>query len=121
MNKDGVTVTLPLEKFDELREGERAYREIAPRIARCFEYECKELVVSEDCKKCVEENPDCTTCDVYKANPPFKETLTVDVERLISVCKDYAFYGKEIPVSDPEEMEIIKKSGGKSTKRGCKK
>lgn len=128
MNKENATVTLLLTEFDKLREGDRAYRDSAPQIADCFDYRCKDLVVSEDCRKCNEENPDCMQCEVYKANPPYEETLTVDVERLISVCKQYALYGKEVySCANISEMKIIikgaaeKKAKLKSTKPKSKK
>lgn len=104
---EGATVTLPLNEFDELREGNNAYRSIAPKIANCFEYDYKEFATPEACKKCDEENPDCSQCEVGKENPPFEETLTVDVDRLIAVCKQYALYGKNI-YTDIDEMKIIK-------------
>ncbi len=104
---EGATVTLPLNEFDGLRADSKEYRDIAPRIANCFEYDYKEFATPEDCKKCGEENPDCSQCEVCKENPPCEETLTVDVDRLIAVCKQYALYGKNI-CADIDEMKIIK-------------
>lgn len=105
-------ITLPLEEFDELRLGDSAYREIAQKIAACFEYKCKEYSVPAKCKTCKKENPDCTKCKVFKESPPWEEILTVDVERLINVAKQYALYGQDI-TSDVEEMSlVIKKSEG---------
>ncbi len=110
---EGATVTLPLSEFDELRLGDAAYREIAPKIAACFEYECKEYPEPAKCKTCKRENPDCTKCKAFKESPPWEEILTVDVERLINVAKQYALYGKNI-TSDVEKMSlIVKKSEGK--------
>ncbi|MCM1165657.1 MAG: hypothetical protein NC401_06565 [Ruminococcus sp.] len=114
---EGATVTLPLKEFDELREQSREFRKIAPQIAACFEYELKEYSTPEKCKTCQKENPVCTKCKVFKESPPWEEFLTVDVERLINLTKQYAFYGEEL-YSTVEEMTVVikdsKKSGGKS-------
>lgn len=114
---EGTTVTMPLKEFDELRADSKEYREIAPQIAACFEYELKEYGEPEKCKTCKKVNPDCTKCKVFKESPPWEEFLTVDVERLISITKEYALYGKNVK-SDVEEMTVVlkesKKSGGKS-------
>ena len=109
MMNDNTTVTMPLNDFDELREKSKSFSKLAPQIAKCFEYNYKELPEPADCKKCEKADPDCTKCEVYKANPPCEETLTVDVERLITVCKEYAFYGKDADFADPEYIAIIKK------------
>ena len=62
---DGATVTLPLGEFDELRADSKEYRNIAPKIAACFEYEVKEYGEPEKCKTCKRVDPDCTKCKVF--------------------------------------------------------
>lgn len=118
MDKDKITVTLALSDFDELREESTAFRTIREQIAKCFtDYQYVEFDEPEECKKCVEENPDCTTCEVCKANPPYEETISLDVERLISVCKRYALFGKGVAEIDIDDIKIIRKSkNGKSKK-----
>lgn len=113
MMNDNATVTMPLGEFDVLRENSANFLILAPRIAKCFEYNYKELPEPADCKKCEKADPDCTKCEVYKANPPCEETLTVDVERLITVCKEYAIYGKDVDFADLENIAIIKKENTK--------
>ena len=86
---DKATVTMPLDEFDELRRAknqfESWYREMASRIAGCFEYTATELKPG-----CDEECDTCGHCNAYI------EKLTVDVERLINVAKDYSCWGKDI-------------------------
>lgn len=118
MMNDNANVTMPLNDFDELRENMKNFLKLAPRIAKCFEYNCEELPEPAECKKCNKEDPDCTKCEVYKANPPYKETLTVDVEQLITVCKQYALYGKDVVGVDLKNMTIIKKKTLKNKQRG---
>lgn len=113
MMNDNATVTMPLNDFDELRENSKSLLKLAPRIAKCFKYDYKEFPEPADCKKCKEVNPDCTKCEVYKENPFCEETLTVDVERLITVCKEYALYGKDVDFTDLENIAIIKKENTK--------
>lgn len=108
---EGATVTLPLGEFDELRAESKEYRDIVQRIAACFEYEFKDHGEPEKCKTCKKENPDCKKCKVFKESPPWEETLTVDVERLINAAKQYALYGKDVE-SDVEEMTVVIKKRG---------
>lgn len=91
---DNTTVTLPLNDFDTLRAGERAHRDIASALARCFDYTCTKNPISEKCNKCKKDS--CEGCKTYKENPPYNEFLTVDIERLIGVTKEYALYGKDV-------------------------
>ena len=90
---DRATVTMPLDEFDELRRGknqfENWYREMASRIAGCFEYSLK--YTATDVKPGCDE--ECSTCGYCIA---YTEKLTVDVERLINVAKDYSCWGKDI-------------------------
>lgn len=114
---EGATVTLPLGEFDELRADSKDYRNIVPKIAACFDYECKEYGESDKCKTCKKENPDCRKCKVFKESPPWEEILTVDTDRLINFAKQYALYGKEIKsASDIKEMTVVEKK-----KRGADK
>lgn len=110
MMNDKATVTMPLEDFDEMRLESKLFREIREKISNCFsDYECIEYAEPEECKKCTEENPDCTTCKIGIENPSYEETITLDVERLIKVCKRYALYGKDVK-SDIDDIEIIRKT-----------
>lgn len=113
MMNDNTTVTMSLNDFDELGENSKSFLKLAPRIAKCFEYNYEELPIPTECKKCKKADPDCTKCKIYKANPLYKETLTVDVERLITVCKEYALYGKDVDFADLENIAIIKKENTK--------
>lgn len=110
MMNDKATVTMPLEDFDELREESAAFRTIRAQIAKCFtDYQYVEFAEPEECKKCTEENPNCTKCEIGKENPPYEESITLDVEQLISVCKQYALFGKNVD-TDIRDLKIIKKS-----------
>ena len=108
---DNATVTLPLSEFDQLRAESNDFQNIATKIAACFEYEFKDYGEPLKCKTCKKENPDCTKCKVFKESPPWEEILTVDVERLINVAKQYALYGKNIEADVEEATVIIKKRG----------
>lgn len=44
----------------------------------------------------------------WDKQPPWEETLTVDVERLIRICKEYALFGKDVE-ADVDEMTLIRK------------
>lgn len=105
---EGATVTLPLNEFDKLRMDSEEYQQLAPRLAACFDYEFKDNGEPAKCKTCKKENPDCTKCKVYKESPPWEEILTVDVERLIRVCKEYALFGKDVE-GDVDEMTLKRK------------
>lgn len=112
---EGATVTLPLNEFDELRTDSEDFYKLTRSIAACFDYEYKEYGMPEECKDCKKVNPNCTKCKVYKENPPYEETLTVDTQRLINIAKQYALCGTDIE-SDVEEMIIVekkKRGGGK--------
>ena len=114
---DGATVTLPLGEFDELRADSKEYRNIAPKIAACFEYEVKEYGEPEKCKTCKRVDPDCTKCKVFKESPPWEEILTVDTERLITFAKKKDLNGRENKyASDVKEMTVAEKK-----KRGADK
>lgn len=108
---EGATVTLPLSEFDRLRTDSEDLQRLIRQIAVCFEYEFKEYAMPEKCKTCKKENPDCTKCKVFKESPPWEETLTVDVERLINTAKQYALYGTDIK-ADVEEATIVIKERG---------
>lgn len=110
---EGATVTLPLGEFDELRSDSEAFYKLTRRIAACFEYETKEYGEPEKCKTCKKENPDCKKCKVFKETPPWEDILTVDVERLINVAKQYALYGTDIEADVEEATVVIKKRGAK--------
>lgn len=117
MMNDKATVTMPLEDFDEMRLKIKLFGEIREEISKCFyDYECIEYAIPKECKECAEENPDCSKCEIYKNNPPFEGTITLDVERLIKVCKRYALYGKNVE-SDIDDIKIIRETeNGKSKK-----
>ena len=108
---EGATVTLPLNEFDELRKDSKEFQRLVPLLAACFEYEFKDNGEPAKCKSCKKENPDCTKCKVFKESPPWEETLTVDVDRLIRVTKQYALYGKDADL-DVEEMTVVIKKRG---------
>lgn len=90
---ENTTVTLPLNDFDALREGEREYRKLASALASCFDYTCKKNPEPKACKDCNGE-VDCPDCEHYI--PDYEEKLTLHVERLVRITKPYAMYGKEI-------------------------
>ena len=104
---ENTTVTLALDTFDELRNGHRAHKGIAGRLATCFEYSYVENPEPQECKECKKEEG-CEDCKVYKDNPPFIQTMTVDVDRLIKVTLGYSVYGKDID-PDIDELQIVKK------------
>lgn len=108
---ESATVTLPLNEFDGLRTDSKEFRQLAKRLAACFEHEFKENGEPEKCKSCKKENPDCTKCKVFRESPPWEEILTVDVERLINVAKQYALYGKDVEANVEEATVVIKKRG----------
>lgn len=108
---EGATVTLPLNEFDGLRTDSEEFQRLAPQLAACFEYEFKDNGEPAKCKSCKKENPDCTKCKVFKESPPWEETLTVDVDRLIRVTKQYALYDKNVE-ADVEEMTVVIKKRG---------
>lgn len=118
MMNDKATVTMPLEDFDEMRLESKLFCDIRDKISKCFsDYTYEEYPMPKECKACVEENPDCRKCEIGKNNPPYKETITLDVERLIKVCKQYALYGKETVESDIDEIEIIRAAGKSKPKK----
>ena len=107
---ENTTVILSLQDFETLRAGEKAHRQIASRLARCFEYSCTKNPYPYGCENCPSAaneyslpsgksgmiHNDCTQCAVFKNYNEFNERLTVDVARLIQTAKDYAVYGKDI-------------------------
>lgn len=105
---ENTTVTLPLRDFDTLREGEREYRNIARALSACFEYTCENHPEPPECKNCSTET-DCPDCEHYA--PDYIEKLTVDVERLIRVAKEYALYGKDIE-AEIDEIPLERKPEG---------
>lgn len=108
---EGVTVTLPLNEFDGLRTNSEELRRLTKRIAACFEYKIKDNGDPRNASLVKKENPDCTKCKVFNESPPWEETLTVDVERLIKVAKQYALYGKDIEADVEEATVVIKELG----------
>lgn len=113
MMNDSTTVTMPLNDFDKLREDSDKFSKLVPQIAKCFVYNLEEFDPPKACSKCTKENPDCKKCKAYQKNPPYKESFTVDVERLIKVCKKYALFGKktELTEAEIEEITVIEKRG----------
>jgi hypothetical protein len=87
---DHATVTLSLKDLDALRAHSGDH--IASALAKCFCYEVKEKAEPQECKGCKSE-VDCPDCEHYTPNQ-CEEKLTVDVEKLIWVAKEYALYGK---------------------------
>lgn len=101
-HESNTTVTLPLKYFDELREYQSKLHFITTCISDCFEYTYKENPEPEECKNC-DSTVDCPDCDIYIKTPPYEEKLTVDVNKLISITKRYALYGKNLKT---EEIDI---------------
>lgn len=101
-HENNTTVTLPLKYFDELREYQSELHFIMTCISDCFEYTYKENPEPEECKNC-DSTVDCPDCDIYIKTPPYEEKLTVDVNKLISITKRYALYGKNV---ETEEIDI---------------
>lgn len=106
---DSATVTLRLAEFDELRSTHRAHREIVQRLAGCFEYSYIQNPEPEECKDCKEDDG-CEDCKIYHDNPPYDEKLTVDVDHLIKVAKEYSLYGKDI-ITDLDTVRIERAGG----------
>lgn len=79
--KDKLTISMPFNEFYALWNTENAYKDITAAISGCFEYAAEET-----------------------------ETLTVDIERLVAVCKQYALYGKDVD-SNVENMVVVVKRG----------
>ena len=98
---DIITVKLPLMTFDSLREGDKAFKNLAHLIASCYDYKV-EKELPDTCRKC--EELECSGCETYKG----LETLTVDVDKLIDVTKMYALYGKNID-TDLDEIKVVRK------------
>jgi hypothetical protein len=91
---ENVTVTLSLQDFDTFRAGEAAHRAIASQLASCFDYLCTKNETPAQCEKCKKDS--CEGCKVYDKNPLYTEKMTVNVNQLITVAKDYSCWGKDI-------------------------
>ena len=112
---ENTTVTMSLHDFDRYRDAEKAHREIAYNLARCFEYSCTDNPQPQECNKCDVadkwdgSNTECWACEVYQNNPIYTERLTVDVKQLIRVAKEYAVYGKDIE-TDLDAIKVTPKT-----------
>jgi len=122
---ENVTVTLSLNDFDKLREGETTYRLTARALAACFDYTCTQNPTPQECENCPSANndyslpsgksgmihDDCAACAVFQKHNDYNELLTVDVERLIRTAKEYAVYGKDVE-TDLDKIEVQRKAEG---------
>lgn len=118
-----ITVTMPLHEYDALRSIQQNYRDIVRDIAACFDYsftlnpcpqECADCPTASESYALPKNSPgairaDCTQCEVFKKYNEIDEHLTVDVERLINVTKDFALCGKDTE-ADISEVEIRRKA-----------
>ena len=91
---ENATVTLSVKDFDELRKSDAAYKNIAPRLGKCFEYMCIANDVPKECNGC--RKKECKECETDKEYPLYTEKLTVDVEQLVKVAKECSLYGKDV-------------------------
>ena len=92
---ENTTVTMPLKSFDEMREDSKQYRQFIAQISRCFDYVRGENSDPNECDNC-QSDISCFDCEAYKNNPQYDEKLTVDVERLIRITKEYALWGEDL-------------------------
>jgi len=93
---NNAKVTLDIQDFEKLREAHKKHGDIASRLSDCFDYAVIENPMPKECIGCDREEVECDECETYIKYPPFTHKLTVDVERLIEVAKEYALYGKEV-------------------------
>lgn len=120
---ENTTVTLPLNDFDNLRVGEREYRDITRHLAHCFDYTCTKNPYPQECESCESTDNkhsypnnegttifvDCANCAAFLNHKMYNELLTVDVERLIEIAKIYALYGKDVE-TDIDAIPIERKA-----------